>query len=72
MKVCAFVHANSKNPRVEKRGEDLHIFVKAPAKEGKANTEALRTLADYFGINKSSAKIVKGAKSKQKLFNVIV
>ncbi len=71
MKIEVVVHPNSKNPRVEK---DLigmiHIYVNAPPLEGKANKAVIESLADFLKVKKSKIFLVKGEKSKNKVFEI--
>lgn len=71
MKLQILVKANSRQPKVEKLGENmLRVFVKAPAKEGRANREVVALLAEYFSRPKSDISIFMGAKSRQKWVKV--
>ena len=71
MKVSVVVHPNSKRERIDKDLlENLHIYVNPPPLEGKANKAAISALADYFKISKSSVKLISGAKSKYKIFEL--
>ena len=71
MKIEVVVHPNSKNPRVEK---DLigmiHVYVNTPPLEGKANKAVVESLADYLKVKKSGIILIKGEKSKNKVFEV--
>lgn len=71
MKIEVVVHPNSKNPRVEK---DLigmiHVYVNTPPLEGKANKAVVESLADYLKVKKSGIILVKGEKSKNKVFEI--
>lgn len=69
MKVSVIAHPNSKNPRVEKDLLDqLHVYVKEPPLEGRANNAVVESLANYFKVPKSTVRLISGAKSKNKLF----
>lgn len=71
MKITIFAHVNSKKPRVEKDlFGSLHIYVKEPPLEGKANTAIRASLAEYLEKSKSQVVLVKGEKSKQKTFEI--
>lgn len=73
MKVAVIAHPNSKNERIEKDLLDnLHVFVKAPPLEGKANKAVISALADYFKVSKSSINLISGDKSKYKFFEIFV
>ena len=71
MKIEVVVHPNSKNPRVEK---DLigmiHVYVNAPPLEGKANKAVVESLSKFLKVKKSGIILVKGEKSKNKVFEV--
>lgn len=71
MKISVIVHPNSKKERIEKDlFRTLHIFVKAPPLEGKANKATIAALADYFKTSKAQVQLISGFKSKQKVFEV--
>jgi uncharacterized protein len=46
------------------------VYVKEPPKEGRANEAIIKSLADYFGVGKSDIKLVSGATSKIKVFDI--
>ena len=62
------IKPQAKEERVEKIDETHYrVWVKAPAKEGKANEALVETLASYFKVPKSRLLILKGLKSKNKI-----
>ena len=48
----------------------LTIYTKALAIEGRANLAAVKLLAKHFGVALSKVKLVRGATSKYKVFEV--
>ncbi len=71
MKISVIVHPNSKKETVEKDLlGTLHVYVKAPPLEGKANQATIAALAEHFKTNKTKVKLISGAKSKYKVFEV--
>ena len=71
MRISIIAHPNSKNPRVEKDLMDqLHIYVSAPPLEGKANKAVLEVLAKYYQTPKSRVILIRGEKSKNKIFEI--
>lgn len=42
----------------------------AVAREGRANEAIRELLAKYFGVPKSSVRIIRGARSRQKIFEI--
>ena len=46
------------------------VFVKEPPKEGKANDAVILGLATYFKCSRSSVRLVSGATSKTKVFEI--
>lgn len=72
MQISVIVHPNSKNPRLEKDlTEMLHIYVKEPPLDGKANEAVREALAEHFKVKKNSVIILSGHKSKLKHFQII-
>lgn len=68
MKLTLTVKPNAKDTRVERVDEtELKVWVKAQAKEGKANEAVVAAVADYLGIPKSRITIVKGLRGKKKV-----
>ena len=71
MEIKIIVHPNSKKPRVEKDLlGDLHIYVKEPPFDGRANEAVIEDLAEYFKVKKYEVSLVKGMKSEQKMFSI--
>ena len=48
----------------------LTVYTKAPAIEGRANVAAAKLLAKHIGVSSSKVKLVRGATSKYKVFEV--
>lgn len=46
------------------------VYVKSPAIEGRANKEAVELLAKYFKVSKSQVELMRGARSKHKIFKI--
>lgn len=71
MKISVIVHPNSKNPRIEKDlMETLHVYVNQPPLEGKANKAVIESLAKFLKIKKSEIVLMRGEKSKNKVFKI--
>lgn len=71
MKISVIAHPNSKNPRIEKDlMETLHVYVNAPPLEGKANKAVAEALAQFLKIKKSKVILMRGEKSKNKVFEI--
>jgi len=71
MKLSIIAHPNSKNPRIEK---DLlgatHVYVNAPPLEGKANRAVVDALAKHFEVSRGKVILLRGEKSKNKVFEI--
>ena len=72
MKISVHLKPNSRHREEVMVGDDgvLTIYTKAPAIEGRANVAAMKLLAKYFGVASSKVKLVRGAASKYKLFDI--
>lgn len=81
MKIFVKVKPNSKENKVEEpaprllqtddRLNDYYIVrVKEPPFEGKANDAVLVALARHFGVSRSEVRLVSGATSKTKVFEI--
>ena len=71
MKISVIVHPNSKSPRIERDLiETLHVYVNQPPLEGKANKAVVESLVKFFKIKKSEIVLIRGEKSKNKVFEI--
>ena len=72
MKISAHLKPNSRHREEVVPNDDgsLTIYTKAPAIEGRANLAAGKLLAKYFCVAPSKVKLVRGAASKYKLFDI--
>lgn len=65
------VKADEKENSVEKiKDDEFEVKTKAPKKEGKANESVILILANYFQINPSKIRIIKGHTSPSKIFKI--
>jgi UPF0235 protein mflv_3569 len=72
MKIPATIKPNSRHREEVVVGSDgtYVIYTKAPAIEGRANAAAIKLLAKYFGVPQSRVRLVRGATSKHKVFDI--
>lgn len=71
MEIFAFVHPRSSSEKIESMGHNqFQVYVTAPPAEGKANQAALVALARYLKIRKNQIFLVRGEKSKRKVFEI--
>lgn len=72
MKISVHLKPNSRHREEVVVGDDgvLTIYTKAPAIEGRANMAAAKLLAKHFGVTSSKVKLLRGASSKYKVFEV--
>lgn len=62
---------NAKQDKVLDEGEKFKVYLTAPPTEGKANKALVELLAAHFRVKKSSVKIVKGEKSRDKVVEIL-
>ena len=72
MKISAKIKPNSRYREEVVAGDDgsLMIYTKAPAVEGRANLAAVKLLAKHHGVAPSRVKLVRGATSRNKVFEI--
>jgi uncharacterized protein YggU (UPF0235/DUF167 family) len=71
MKIQVKVKTRSKIEKVKLISEGLYVVsVNTPPIEGRANERVLELLAEHFDVAKSKVSLLKGQKSKIKLFEV--
>ncbi len=72
MRVRVHVTPNAREARVTLVGEaSFEVRVDEKAMEGRANKRLVEIMSDHFGIPKSRILIVSGAKSRDKVLEVI-
>jgi len=69
MKISVIAHPNAKKPRVEKDLlNTLHVYVRQPPLEGKANKAVVEALAIYFHTKKRNIILLSGKKIQKQTF----
>lgn len=67
------VHAQPGAKRTEVvglHGDALKIRIQAPPLEGRANEELIRFLAETLGVPRSRVSLIRGDKSRSKVFEI--
>ena len=72
MKISAKIKPNSRHREEVVADDDgsLTIYTKSPAIEGRANLAAVKLVAQYYGVAPSRVKLVRGATSRNKMFEI--
>jgi hypothetical protein len=71
MKVAVRVVPGAKMQQVQAALDGtLKVWLRAEAKEGKANKALIELLADYYEVSKSLVRIVSGLKVKNKIVEI--
>lgn len=70
MKLEIIVQPNSSKSLVEIIEGQIKIKVNAPAIDGRANAEAIKLMAGFLNVKKSSIKIISGKNGRKKLLEV--
>lgn len=72
MKISVHLKPNSRHREEVVVNDDgsLTVYAKAPAIEGRANAAAMKLLAKHYGVAPSKVRLVRGAASKYKMFEV--
>ena len=71
MKYTVVAHPNSRRPSVETDLlGTLHVYVREPPLEGRANLALIESLADHFNVKKNHIRLLSGDKSKHKVIEI--
>jgi hypothetical protein len=71
MKFSVSVKPNARETAVVQTGERaLSVRVHAPPREGKANDEVIRAVAEFLGVPASRVTLVSGARGKRKVLDI--
>lgn len=64
------VHPGSRVPRLTVRDGVLEVYVRSPARDGRATVEARAAIAEALGVAISTVTCVHGERTQTKLFAV--
>lgn len=70
-RVAVHVKPGSKLASVDETGDGLVLRVTARAIEGAANAACIRMLASYYDVAPSRVTLVRGERSRKKLFEIL-
>lgn len=72
MKIDVKVIPGARVKKIEVIGEgNLKIWLRHKPSEGQANSELVEVVSEYFKIPKSSVKILRGLKSRDKVIEIV-
>lgn len=73
MKITVKAKPGAKEERLENLGDNSYgVRVKEKPAGGKANEAVRNLLAEHFGVSKSRVVLLKGASSRQKVFEILL
>jgi hypothetical protein len=55
---------------VQKSDDEFEVRVKEKAEDGKANRAVIKVIANYFKVDESKIKLIKGFKERNKIFEI--
>lgn len=65
------VFPSSKNREIIKKSEDsFDVKVKEKPKNNEANLAIFEVLEEYFNVERSQIRLIKGAKERSKIFDI--
>jgi len=67
MTITCKIIPRAKQNKIISQGDNLKIYLTAPAKEGRANKALIKMLADYFAVAKNRVQILRGEKGRDKI-----
>ncbi len=70
MKITVKVIAGAKKNLIKSEGEDLKVYVTAPAVDGRANKALCGLLARHYKVRAGDVGIAKGLQSRPKTINI--
>jgi uncharacterized protein len=70
-RISVSIKPNAKFSKVERKsGTEFTLWVKAPAREGRANLAAIDLLSEYLDIPKSKFTIARGHTARNKVIDI--
>lgn len=70
MKIRVRVHAGARVEKTEQRGDELHVWVRTPPVDGKANLSVAAALAELHQVPKKAVRLAAGHTSRTKIFEI--
>ncbi len=70
MKIKVRVRPNARETKVEQLEDEFVVSVRAHPVEGRANSELIEALSEYFRVPKSRIRIVAGLRSRKKIVEI--
>ncbi|RME92623.1 MAG: DUF167 domain-containing protein [Candidatus Hydrogenedentota bacterium] len=70
MKITVRAHPKSSVRKIVQENDIYHVYIHAPPDKGKANKEIQELLAKHFKVAKKKCVLVKGEKSRNKIFEI--
>jgi uncharacterized protein (TIGR00251 family) len=70
MRISLKVIPGAKRNEWKAEGQQVRVYLNAPAVEGKANAALIKFLTAHFGVKSSQVEIIKGLKSRHKVINI--
>jgi len=70
MKIKIRVQPNAKQNKLVEESGRYKVYLTAPPVEGKANQALIEFLSEHFKVKRSRIKLLKGAKSRDKLVEI--
>lgn len=68
--IAVRVTPRASRERVEPEGAGFRVYVTVPPEDGKANAAVQAALAKHLGVAKSRLDLIRGAKSRDKVFRL--
>ena len=65
------VAPRAKKRRVVVTGKGLKAYVTEPAREGRANRAVIDLVAEHYGVKRSSVRIVKNERGRDKVIEIV-
>jgi len=69
IKVKVFA-GSEKDKIIKKKDDEFEVRVKEKAEQGRANRAVIKVLANYFKIDESKIRLIKGFKERNKIFEI--
>ncbi|MGH2398103.1 MAG: DUF167 domain-containing protein, partial [bacterium] len=71
VRLSVLVTPRARQTRVERiDGASLRVTVKAPAREGRANAEVVKAVAEFLNVAPSRVRIVRGQAGRHKVLEI--
>jgi len=64
------MHTGSSQRGIVVKNNEIHLYTQKNPVQGEANSDAIKIISDYYKVPKNNISIIRGEKSRNKVFHI--